>query len=108
MVRLKHLLDAAVEPLDHAVGLGVLRWGEAVFDAKVAAQQIEVVLAGGRALAQAEPPIGELLEVIGQHRSDVDRASFFPVALKPAGIRGGSGFVDADEDPCGRPVDGSE
>ena len=32
MVRLKHLLDAAVEPLDYAVGLGVLRWGEAVFE----------------------------------------------------------------------------
>ena len=28
MVGLKHLLDAAVEPLDHAVGLGVLWRGD--------------------------------------------------------------------------------
>ena len=45
MVALQHLFDAAVEALDHAVGWRVLRWGQAVFDAKVAAQQIELVLA---------------------------------------------------------------
>ena len=32
MVRPKHLLDPAVEALDHAVGLGVLWRGEAVFE----------------------------------------------------------------------------
>ena len=63
MVRPKHLLDAAVEPLDHAVGLGVLRRGQAVFDAKVAAQQIEVVLATGRVLAQTEETVGELFPI---------------------------------------------
>ena len=63
MVRLKHLLDAAVEPLDHAVGLGVLRWGKAVFDAKVATEQVERVLATGRALAQAEQAVCELFAI---------------------------------------------
>ena len=57
MVRPKHLLDAAVEAFDHAVGLGVLRRGEAVFDAEVAAQLVERVLAGGRAPAQAEQTV---------------------------------------------------
>ena len=40
VVALQHLLDPSVESLDHAVGLRVLRRGEAVFDAKVGAQQI--------------------------------------------------------------------
>ena len=92
VVALQHLLDASVEPLDYAVGLGVLRRGQAVFDAKVAAQQIERVLAGGRALAQAEQAVGELAAArhwartngavngsLGQHRSDVDRAGPFEI-----------------------------
>ena len=63
MVRLQHLFDASVEALDHAVGLRMLWRGEAVFDAKVAAQLIKLVLAGGRALAQAEQAVGELLAI---------------------------------------------
>ena len=55
VVALQHLLDPAIEPLDHAVGLRMLRRGQAVFDAEVAAQQIKLVLAGGVALAQTEP-----------------------------------------------------
>ena len=80
VVRPKHFFDAAVEALDHAVGLGALRRGQAVFDAQVAAQQIELVLAGGRALAQAEQAVGELAAIIGQHRADVDRAGSLQVA----------------------------
>ena len=45
MVRLQHFLDAAVEPLDHAIGLRVLRRGQAMLDAEVAAQMVERVLA---------------------------------------------------------------
>ena len=59
MVRPKHLFDAAVEPFDHAVGLGVLRWGEAVVDAEVAAELVKLVLATGRAFAQTEAAVGE-------------------------------------------------
>ena len=51
VVTLQHLLDASVEAFDHAIGLGVLWRGEAVFDAEVAAELIERVLAGGRACA---------------------------------------------------------
>ena len=62
MVRLQHLLDAAVEALDplpgrrlqaiaerDAVRLRMLRRGQAVFDAEVGAELIERVLAGGAA-----------------------------------------------------------
>ena len=91
--------------------------GGAVFDAKVAAQQIELVLAGGRALAQAEQAVGERLAArhwartngaLGQHRSDVDRAGPFEIVQKPAGIGGGLGFADAHEHPAGRPINGHE
>jgi len=50
--------------LDHAVGLRMLRRGQAMFYTEVAAQQIEVVLAGGRALAQAVKAISERLAFI--------------------------------------------
>jgi hypothetical protein len=63
VVALQHLLDTAVETLDHAIGLTVLRRRKAVFDAKVTTQQIEFVLAGGSALAQAKQAVGELLAI---------------------------------------------
>ena len=102
VVRPKHLFDAAVEAFDLAVGLGVLRRGEAVFDVEVGAQLVERVLAGGRALAQAEQAVGERLAArhrartngavngsLGQHRSDADRAGSLQVAQKPAGVGSG-------------------
>ncbi len=46
VVALQHLLDPSVEALDHAIGLGVLRRGQAVFDPEVAAELVELVLAG--------------------------------------------------------------
>ena len=59
MVALQHLLDPAVEAFDHAVGLRVLRQRQSVLDAKVTAKQVELVLAGGAALARAEQAVGE-------------------------------------------------
>ena len=116
MVALQHLFDASVESLDHAVGLRMLWRGEAVFDAQVTAQLIELVLAGGRALSQAEQAVGERLAArhwartngavngsLGQHRANPHRAGPFQVTQKPAGIGGGLGVVDADEDPRAMP-----
>ena len=108
VVALQHLLNAAVETLDHAIGLGVLRRSKAVFDAEVGAELIELVLAGGSALAQAEQAVGELLAIIRENGPDPHRAGPFEIAQEPAGIRGGLGLVDANEDPAGRPVDGDE
>ena len=63
MVRLQHLLDRAVEALDHVVGLRVHRRGQAVLDAEPGAEPVEFVLAGCGAFAQTEEKVGELLAV---------------------------------------------
>ena len=99
VVRPKHLFDAAVEPLDHAVGLGVLRRGQAVFDAKVRAQLVERVLATGRAPAQAEQTVSELAQraiegAIGSSpmasasRSSIDTKSVFRSTIATASCAG--------------------
>ena len=80
MVRPKHLLDAAVASLDHAIGLRVRRRGQAGLDAEVAAEQVERVLAGGCALAQAELAVGELFSVIRKYGADPYRAGPFEIA----------------------------
>lgn len=74
MMRPKYIFNAAVEPFPNFVCLRKLRRGQPAFDFAVTAQRIEVVLAGGRALARAEMVVGELLAIIGQHRSNPDRA----------------------------------
>jgi hypothetical protein len=77
MVRLQHLLDPAVETLrcpamvclqtmrgGHAIGLRVLPGSQAMLDAEVTAQLIELMLAGGSALAQAKQAVGKLLAIV--------------------------------------------
>ena len=103
VVRLQHLLDPAVEALDHAVGLRVLRRGQAMVDGEVGAEPVELVLAGGAALAQAEQAVGELFAVVGQHRPDAHRAGPFEIAQEAAGIGGGLGPVDRGRTPSGSP-----
>ena len=103
MVRLQHLLDPSVETLDHAVGLRVLRGSQAMLDPEVTAQQVELVPSGGGALAQTEQAVGKLLSVIGQNGADAQRAGPPQVAQEAAGVRGGLGLEDADENPAGRP-----
>ena len=120
MVRLRHLLDAAVEAFDHAVGLWVHRWRQAMFDTQIGAELIEFVPAGGAALAQTEQAVGELLAIVGQDGTDADRTGAFEIAqveptsaigsspMARAGVGCGRGVVDADKDPPRRPVDGDE
>ena len=120
VVALQHLVDAAVETLDHAVGLRVLRGSRAMLDAEVTAQLIELTLAGGSALAQAEQAVGKLLAArhrprtdgglgsLGENGPDPDWAGPFEIPQEATGIRGGLGVVDADEDPAGRPINGHE
>ena len=108
VVALQHLLDPTVEALDHAVGLGVLGRGQAVFDAKISAEVIELVLAGGRRFTQTEQAVGELLAIVGENGADAQRAGTFQIAQKAAGIGGCLGFVDADEDPAGGPINRHE
>ena len=61
MMALQHVLDPAVKPLDHAVGLGRSWRSEAVFNIEGCAKRVEVMLACRGAFAQAEEPVGELL-----------------------------------------------
>ncbi len=53
-MRLQHLLDPAVAALGHAVGLEVPGRGQAMVDAEVGAEQVELVLAGGGPFAPTE------------------------------------------------------
>ncbi len=69
---MQHLPDAAVEALDHAIGLRVRRWGRAVPDAEVCAEVVELVPAGGPAFAQAEQAVGELFAIIVQYTVTTD------------------------------------
>jgi len=61
VVALQHFLDAAVEPLDHSIGLGRLRRGRAVLDIESCAELFEAVRPLCGTLAQTEETIGELL-----------------------------------------------
>jgi Mrp family chromosome partitioning ATPase len=105
---LQHLLDPAVEAFDHAVGLRVLWWGQTVFDAEVAAELIELVLASGAAFAQAEQSVGELLAIVGENGADAQRAGALQIAQEAAGIGSSLGLEDADEYLAGCPVNRHE
>ena len=75
---------------------------------EVAAQQVELVLAGGGPFVQTEQAVGEFAAVVGQHRANPHRAGPFEIAQEPARIGGSLGYVDADEDPAGCPINGHE
>jgi hypothetical protein len=121
VVALQHLLDPAVEALDHAVGPGRCGRGQAVFDTRPGAEPVERVRARRGTPAQAEEAVGELLPPrhcrsdqwrsngsIGQDDADADRAGALQVAQEASGVGGGPGLEDADEDPAGGAVDGDE
>ena len=59
------LADAAVETLDHAVGLGVSRRAQAVLYAQGLACQVEYMLTRRR-LGGARESVGELAAVVGE------------------------------------------
>ena len=105
---LQDILDPAVEALDHAVRLRPHRRCEAMLDAEFCAEHVELVLACGRALAQAEQPVGESLAVVRQHAGDLHRRRALQVAQEAAGVGRGLRGIDSHEDPARRPVDRHE
>ncbi len=107
-VRLQHLLEPAIEPLDHAVGLRCAGLGEPVFDTQAFAQEVEFVLARGVLGAAAEQPIGELLAVIGQDGADHKRRGFGHLLEEAARSRRRLAPLDRDEHPTRCAVDGHE
>lgn len=105
---LKNILDATVESLDHAVCLRPHRGCEAVLDAELGAEQVELVLSGSGAFAQAEQPVGEGLSVVGEHPGDLHRGRALQIAQEAARVGRGLRRIDAHEDPARRAVDGYE
>ena len=57
MISLQNLLYAAVEALDHAVGLWSLRWGETALDTEVRTERAERVIARCGSFAKAKEPV---------------------------------------------------
>ena len=66
---LKDILYTPVEPLNHAVGLRRLWWGQTVVDAKFGAQRVKPLFAGRRTLAQAKEAVSERLTVANVART---------------------------------------
>src|SRR6056297_3219310 len=99
---LQDILEPPVEALHHAVGLRPHRWREAMLDPETGTEAVELVVARGRALAQAEQPVGELLAVVGENTCDLHRRGALQVAQEAARVGGRLRWVDADEDPSGR------
>jgi hypothetical protein len=60
---LKDILYTPVEPLNHAVCLRRLWWGQTMVDAEFAAQRIELMFASRCKLAQAKETVSKLLTV---------------------------------------------
>ena len=61
----QHLGDAAIETLDHAMGLRCTGLGQAVFDTQRLAELIELMMAGGLPVLGTEQSVRELLAVVG-------------------------------------------
>ena len=101
------LADAAVEALDHAVGLGVAWRAQPVLDSKRLAALVEGMLAAGGS-GPAGEPVGELAAVVGQHGLDLHRRGLTEPAqeVRTAGLA--LVGVDAQEHPACGAVDGHE
>lgn len=108
VVALQHFLDASVEALDHAVGLGRFRRGQAVLDVERLAEYVELVFPSRGAFAQAKQAIRELFSIIRQNRSDAHGASALKVAQEAASVRCRLCLEDANKHPTRRAVDGHE
>jgi len=62
-VGVEQLADAAVEALDHAVGLRVSGFDQAVLDSVLGTDLVESVVAGGLALSGGAEAVGKPLAI---------------------------------------------
>ena len=104
---LDQVADAAVEALDHAVGLGVPGWAKAVLDAHRRAGHIEHMAARGRAGLAGEA-VGELAAVVGQDVLDFHGCGALEAAQEVDAALLGLVAVAAHVDPARGAVDGHE
>lgn len=68
----EHIGNAAIESLDHAIGLGRAWLGQAVLNALICAEQIELVLPRGLALRAGKKTVSEIFSVVGQNLLSFD------------------------------------
>ena len=107
-VRGQYVRDAAIEALDHAIGLRAPRTGQTMLDAERLAQLIELMLPRRLALAGGEQTVGELLAVVGEQPPDPDRTGLVQcLQERGGGLRGAAG-LDRNEHPARSPVDRHE
>lgn len=96
---LQHFFGAAIEALDHAIGLSRLGRREAMLDVEGCADLTQLVCALRCALAQAEEAIREFFAIIRKNCADAQQAAPLQVTKEATGVGGGLDFEDADEDP---------
>lgn len=101
-------LDAAVEALDHAVGLRLPGPDEMVLHVVLGAGLVKGVLARGLALTGSAEPVGKLLAVVGEDLADFERGLLNEVLEEAPGGVGRLRCCDLEEDPPGGPVDSHE
>lgn len=65
------LANAAMEVLDHAVGLGMARRDEALLKVMFGTDPIEAMLAGRLTFSRGAEPVGEFLAVTGEDLGDL-------------------------------------
>ena len=106
------VLEAAVEPLNHAVRLGPEGPGELMADAVCGADPVEGVPPGGRigglALLVDGEAVGELRAIVGEHGVDLQREAGQEAFEEGGGIGGAAGWSDLEIDVACGPVDGDE
>ena len=103
VMALKHVLDAPIEPLDHAVGLRRSWRRQAVFNVQFSAELIELMLPRCYPLSQTKQPVGELFSVVCENGADADGTGTFKIPQEAAGVGRRLIVVDADKDPAGGP-----
>ncbi len=70
---LKDILYTPVEPLNHAVCLRRLWWGQTMVDAEFGAQRVELMFASRCTLAQAKETVSKLLTIIRKNGANAQR-----------------------------------
>jgi hypothetical protein len=104
------LAEAAVEALDHAVGLRAEGPGEAVGDGVLRAHPVNGVLTGrlvvGFALFVDGKAVGEFGAVVGEHGVHGEREALEEAAEKTGGSVGPAVGQDLEIDKAGGAVDG--
>ena len=78
----KHIAHAAVETLDHAIGLRPVRRDQPMFDAMLATEPIYPVPAAGHSLASGGEAVGKGLAVVRQQGPDPERRPLTNVLQK--------------------------